>query len=231
MNEKNTVAADSRVIIVVMGVSGSGKTTLGKALAEALSLPFIDADDIHSQANKDKMSRGEPLTDADRGPWLVSIRKAAVEALEGNACGARLGVVVACSALKTGYREVLRGKWAHLGYLETHQATAVSHEKSDAQLPVEEKGEEVRGNGVSPAPAQKPRTVFVHPSGSRSALWKRMTSREGHFMKANMLESQLDTLENPTEMGEEGIVEVQLEVRREEQVQAALKGLRTIRAI
>ncbi|KAH9965330.1 P-loop containing nucleoside triphosphate hydrolase protein [Russula dissimulans] len=175
------------------GVSGSGKTTLGKAIAEALSLPFIDADDIHSQANRDKMTRGEPLTDADRGPWLVNVRKAAVQALEGNAWS---GVVVACSALKTSYREVLRGTRAHLA-----------------------------------SPAQKPRTVFVHPFGRRSELLERVAGREGHFMKANMLESQFDTLENPAGTGEEGVVGVQLEMGPEEQVQAALDGLRTIGAI
>ena len=169
------------------------------------------------------MSRGEPLTDADRGSWLVSVRKAAVDALEG----ARLGVVVACSALKTDYREVLRGKWAHLGGSETHQAMVVSHEGGDRQLPMEK----VWGNGDSPAPAQKFRTVFVHPFGPRSALWERMASREGHFMKANMLESQLDTLENPAGTGEGDIVEVQLEVKPEEQVWAAVEGLRTIGAI
>jgi len=208
------------------GVSGSGKTTLGKALAEALSLPFIDADDIHSQANRDKMTRGEPLTDADRGPWLVNVRKAAVQALEGNAWS---GVVVACSALKTSYREVLRGTRANLGCSETYEVMAISHEGYDTQLPMGERREEERGNGASPA--QKPRTVFVHPFGGRSELLERVAGREGHFMKANMLESQFDTLENPAGTREEGVVGVQLEIGPEEQVRVALDGLRTIGAI
>jgi gluconokinase len=219
------------------GVSGSGKTTLGTALAEALSLPFIDADDLHSGANKDKMSRGEPLTDADRGPWLVRVRRAAVEAAEGNTGGPISGVVVACSALKASYREVLRGERANLdpetyprGGACGEAVAAVSGERSDTGLPVEEeKGPEGRSDkeelaGVSLGRAP-PATFFVHPFGARSVLLERMMSRESHFMKADMLTSQLETLENPAESGEKGVVEIGLEACVEEQAQAAMKGL------
>lgn len=81
-----------------MGVSGSGKTTIGAALADALGLPFVDADSLHLPANVAKMAAGIPLDDADRAPWL-------------DAVGAVLAsgpVVVACSALKRVYRDRLR---------------------------------------------------------------------------------------------------------------------------
>jgi len=210
---------------------------LGTALAEALSLPFIDADDLHSEANIDKMSRGEPLTDADRGPWLVRVRRAAVEAVEGNTGSAISGVVVACSALKASYREVLRGERANLdsdtyprGGACGEAVAADSGESSDTRLPVEEKRglegrtEQEKLAGVSLARAP-PATFFVHPFGARSVLMERMMRRESHFMKASMLRSQLETLENPAETGEKGIVEIRLEGSLEEQVRAAVRVL------
>lgn len=90
-------------VIVIMGVSGSGKTTLGRALAAALGVPFLDADDFHPPANIEKMSRSEPLDDADRTPWLAKLASVIRAHLE------RAGAVVACSALKQAYREVLSG--------------------------------------------------------------------------------------------------------------------------
>jgi gluconokinase len=62
------------MIVIVMGVTGSGKTTVGELLAKRLGSEFADADDFHSAANKDKMHRGIPLTDADRMPWLVEAK-------------------------------------------------------------------------------------------------------------------------------------------------------------
>jgi gluconokinase len=86
--------------VVVMGVSGSGKSTVGAALAGRLRVPFEDADDLHPQANIDKMTRGEPLDDGDRWPWLERIGEWLSEH-EG-------GGVIACSALKRRYRDQLR---------------------------------------------------------------------------------------------------------------------------
>lgn len=82
---------------IVMGVSGCGKSAIGCALADRLEMSFIDGDDLHPVINIEKMSRGEPLDDADRAPWLYSI-------------GARLepGTIIACSALKRAYRESIR---------------------------------------------------------------------------------------------------------------------------
>ncbi|MBC4014200.1 gluconokinase [Siccirubricoccus deserti] len=84
-----------------MGVSGSGKSTIGPLLATALGVDFADADAFHPAANVAKMSRGQPLTDADRWPWLDAI---------GAWLDARgaAGGVVTCSALKRSYRDRLR---------------------------------------------------------------------------------------------------------------------------
>jgi gluconokinase len=86
--------------IVVGGVSGSGKSTVGQLLAEQLGVPFADGDDFHSKANVDKMTAGIALDDDDRRPWLISIG----EWLAGHDRGG----VVACSALKRAYRDLIR---------------------------------------------------------------------------------------------------------------------------
>lgn len=88
--------------LVVCGVSGAGKTTVGRLLAARLDWDFVDADDYHPPANVEKMRRGEPLTDEDRGPWLAALR-ALIE--HGAAEDRRL--VLACSALKAAYRDRL----------------------------------------------------------------------------------------------------------------------------
>jgi gluconokinase len=94
--------------VLVMGVSGSGKSTIGQALTDALvargePCVFVDADDLHPVANKEKMRQGIPLTDEDRWPWLdaCAARIAAVES-DGSRC------VMANSALKRAYRDRLR---------------------------------------------------------------------------------------------------------------------------
>jgi gluconokinase len=90
------------MILLVMGVAGSGKTTVGRMLAERLGWGYLEADDFHSPANKEKMHRGIPLTDADRLPWLETIH---AELLAQNAVGKN--VVLACSALREEYRKIL----------------------------------------------------------------------------------------------------------------------------
>jgi carbohydrate kinase (thermoresistant glucokinase family) len=96
---------DERVsVIVVMGVSGVGKTTVGRLLAERLGWRFIEADDHHPPANVAKLAAGIPLDDADRAPWLHLLTAMLERARQD---GER--VVLACSALKRAYREVLRG--------------------------------------------------------------------------------------------------------------------------
>ena len=90
-----------KIAIVVMGVSGVGKTTIGQMLATATSLPFFDGDDFHPQANVDKMAAGMPLTDADRQGWLLQLHQLLQAQLQLQGC------VLACSALKQQYRDVL----------------------------------------------------------------------------------------------------------------------------
>jgi|ERR1051325_2847421 gluconokinase len=135
-----------------MGPAGSGKTTVGKLLASALSWEFADGDDFHSPANMEKMSRGIPLTDEDRLPWLRSIREAM---LQWQAQGKN--AVIACSALKRSYRDLL---------------------------------------GIHPN-AQDIKLVFL--KGSYDLLLERLHFRKGHYMKEQMLASQLADLEEPTD--------------------------------
>lgn len=100
------------MIVVLMGVSGSGKTTVGKLLAEQLGWSFVEADDYHPAGNVEKMHRGEPLTDADRRPWLDKLRQRIDAAYAQGE-----NVVLACSALKHAYQE----------YLEQHEPESVRY--------------------------------------------------------------------------------------------------------
>lgn len=141
------------MIVVLMGPAGSGKTTVGKLLAARLSWEFVDGDDFHPPANIDKMSHGAPLTDEDRIPWLKSIHE---QMLQWRAQGR--SVVLACSALKRSYRELL----------------GVSPDAKDIKL--------------------------VYLKGTSELLLERMHSRQGHYMKEQMLASQLADLEEPTDV-------------------------------
>ena len=91
------------MIIVLMGVTGSGKSTVGKLLAQQLGWKFFDGDDFHSPANIEKMRRGMPLNDDDRRPWLEAIRESIRKMVERSE-----NAVIACSALKHSYRQMLR---------------------------------------------------------------------------------------------------------------------------
>ena len=91
------------MIIVLMGVTGSGKTTVGRALADSLGWKYFDADKFHSSANVAKMTEGVPLNDEDRKPWLKSLQE-----LIRNESAAGESAVLACSALRQSYRDMLQ---------------------------------------------------------------------------------------------------------------------------
>ncbi len=138
-----------KLVYVIMGVSGSGKTTIGEALAKVLGIPFYDGDDFHPPENVAKMSKGIPLNDADRQPWLLRLHDLITEHLMADK-----GAVLACSALKQAYRDLLRRGHDHV--------------------------------------------TFVHLSGDFDIIWERMSARHDHYMKADMLRSQFETLEPPS---------------------------------
>ncbi|MGQ9424483.1 gluconokinase [Gilvimarinus sp. F26214L] len=89
-------------ILVIMGVSGSGKTTLGQKLADYFRWPFYEGDRMHPRSNVEKMSRGVPLTDDDRQPWLAAVRGLIEEKIARGR-----SAVLTCSALKQSYRDYL----------------------------------------------------------------------------------------------------------------------------
>jgi gluconokinase len=181
---------------LTQGVSGAGKSSLAAALSKKTVLPYIDADDLHPSANVAKMARGDELADADREPWLTTVRSTAeriVSEQNRNNAGKR-GVVIACSALKKYCRDILRG---------------VTPPPSP---------------GVFPQSQQLIPTFFVYIKGSKEVIAGRLEKRTGHFMKVGMLDSQLKTLESPE--GEEGVIVVSLENTIEEQVKAVLLALK-----
>jgi gluconokinase len=102
------VTADTRsktpAVIVVMGVSGSGKSTIASMLAHRLHWTYEDGDWFHPKSNVEKMHHGEPLTDADRWPWLNAIAAWIDKTRQEGGHG-----IVACSALKHSYRDILVG--------------------------------------------------------------------------------------------------------------------------
>lgn len=193
------------IFLVVMGVSGTGKSTLGAALSKALRLPFIDGDDLHPQSNVDKMARGEPLTDTDRQPWLETIRRTAVSSILSQ-LGDDYGLHVSSPVRDEDQRpgiiiacSALKGSYRSVLRGETLLEAEAS--KYSGKLP----------------------TCFVYMKGSREVLMDRMMKRQGHFMKAEMLDSQLKTLESPDNEG--GVVAVSIEWSTEDQVRGVVRAL------
>jgi carbohydrate kinase (thermoresistant glucokinase family) len=138
------------LVLIFMGVSGSGKTTIAKLFAKKTGAIFYEGDEFHPPENIEKMRNGVPLTDGDRQKWLQSLREIIVRSLKKNEFAA-----ITCSALKSTYRELLKGG--------------------------------------------DPRIQFVYLTGIRAVLEKRLKARKGHFMPPALLDSQLATLEPPTD--------------------------------
>lgn len=206
----------------MQGVSGSGKSTVGKEIAAKLALPFVDGDDFHPKENIDKMSRGEPLNDEDRGPWLRRIREEAIRASTENADahnqGRRpIGLVIACSALKKSYRDVLRGK---------EQSAFANCQDPDVAAA---DGSALPGELCSHELVHPPLPLFfVHLTGAYDTLYERMENRKGHYMQKVMLDSQLRTLEPPSEEEKsDDVVQVNIDMNTstEAQVEFALSGI------
>jgi gluconokinase len=147
------------MIIIVMGVSGSGKTRVGGLLAKRLACSYLDGDNFHSTANKEKMAHDIPLNDEDRWPWLAAIHEVIAAKLHAGETA-----VFGCSSLKRAYRSVLRGT--------------------------------LRANDMRGA-ASTADVRFVYLQGSFDLLRERLAARTGHFFDPSLLQSQLDTLEEP----------------------------------
>lgn len=164
------------------------------------------------------MSRGEPLNDKDRAPWLRRLREEAIRAIypgaaettgTGTGAGTGAGLVAACSALKKSYRDVLRGRLCQAPDIPT----------VDGNVKVLDPDEPL--HSIFP-------TFFVHLTGSHDTLNKRMENRQGHYMKQNMLESQLQALEPPSdEEKSEDVIQVDIDAIPdiEAQVGFALKAI------
>jgi carbohydrate kinase (thermoresistant glucokinase family) len=99
--------------VVVMGVSGSGKSTIGALIADALGVPFLDADSLHPRSNIEKMAAGHPLDDEDRWPWLAVVGRRLAASGES-------GGVIACSALKRAYRAAIAAEAPDAVFVHLH---------------------------------------------------------------------------------------------------------------
>ena len=139
------------MILIVMGVSGSGKTTLAQALVRLTGWQFAEGDDYHSEANRQKMHSGIPLTDEDRAPWLATLHALILQWRQRAEHG-----ILTCSALKQAYRETL----------------------------------------TTDLPAEVYR--FVLTEAPKAVIAQRMHARQ-HFMPAELLDSQIATLELPAD--------------------------------
>lgn len=112
--------------IIVMGVAGAGKTTVGKLMAQRLKAVFLEGDDYHLSMSVDKVKRGIALKDADRMPWLKSLNQLLLKQIKQEK-----RVILACSALKHSYRQVLSANvLLSFVYLKIDKSTAIKRLKA-----------------------------------------------------------------------------------------------------
>jgi len=209
------------------GVSGCGKSTLGKALTETIQdAQFQDGDDLHPKSNIEKMTQGQPLTDQDRLPWLSLIRSTAEHlAISGSS---RV-IVVACSALRRTYRDILRTSSSEqLDILLAPPQVPENHPHTASQLKHDTSHHTMRYPESNSAARTVLKTFFIHIEGPREVLLQRMSVRKQHFMKETMLDSQLKTLERPDPAREENVITVDSMKSIAEQVDEAVEGLRRL---
>jgi gluconokinase len=140
------------MIVVLMGVSSVGKTTIGKLLAARTEWSFEDADDYHSEENRQKMMTGIPLTDGDRRPWLTALHERMLQYRQKDE-----SAILACSALRQSYRDVL----------------AAGFGKNEMR--------------------------FAYLYAPTALLKERIKARRHPYMNPDLLDSQLDTLEVPSD--------------------------------
>jgi gluconokinase len=140
------------MVIILMGVTASGKTTVGRILATESGYQFYDADDFHPSANIDKMQRGSPLDDADRRPWLETLRD-----LVRRCLAEHTPIVLGCSALKEAYRR----------YLLIDPQVRLVYLKADLDL-IRERLLQRRGHFMNPALLESQFATLEEP---KAALW------------------------------------------------------------
>jgi gluconokinase len=136
-------------LIIVMGVSGSGKSSLAKALADHYGYVYLDGDDFHSQEARDRMAKGQPLTDAMRLPWVIRMRDY--------------------------FRDVARN--------HQHSTLAFSGLRRMHR-------DELRKAGL--------KTIFLFLNSDKDTIQNRVNKRAGHFMAPSLVDSQFDSLEDPS---------------------------------
>ncbi len=113
------MAKKSAPLVVVMGVSGSGKSTVGRLIAKRLACEFLEGDELHPPRNVERMASGIALTDHDRREWLQAIAEQLADASTAGH-----GLIVACSALKRSYRNLLRAASSELAFVHLHAGAA-----------------------------------------------------------------------------------------------------------
>lgn len=113
---------------IIMGVSGTGKSTIGKLLSDRTGWTFYDADDFHPPANIDKMHRGIPLTDSDRLPWLEEL-----QGLISNSLNQQQQGILACSALKYKYRQILCNNHSQVIFIYLRGSYDCIHSRLEAR--------------------------------------------------------------------------------------------------